>query len=67
MVALAIPATNKATLSVPAASVMAVSMTAAMRTRAMTGAAIAAVRAMGDGESRTAESNGNQTRESWKE
>jgi hypothetical protein len=53
MVAAAIPATTKATLSAPITSVMTVSMiaAAAMKTHAMTGAAIAAIRTMSDGES----------------
>jgi hypothetical protein len=51
--AAAIPATTRATISVPTTSVMTMSMTAAaaMETRAMTGAAIAAIRSMSDGES----------------
>jgi hypothetical protein len=56
-VATAIPTATGTTLTLPAASVMAVSMT---------GAAIAAIRTMSDGESCAPESNGNQTRESSK-
>jgi len=42
---------------------MTVSMTAAMKTHGVAGAAIAAIRTMSDCESRTPESNGNQTHE----
>jgi hypothetical protein len=42
---------------------MTVSMTAAVRTHGVAGAAIAAIRTMSDCESRTPESNGNQTHE----
>jgi hypothetical protein len=53
MVAAAIPAATKATISVPGTSVVTVSMTAAaaMKARAMTGAAIAAIRTMSNSES----------------
>jgi hypothetical protein len=53
MAAAAIPATTRATIPVPTTSVMTVSMTAAaaMETGAMTGAAMAAIRSMSDGES----------------
>jgi hypothetical protein len=63
-VAAAIP-TTRTTLTLPAASVMTVSMTAAvaMKSHAMTGAAVAAIRTMSDGESCTPESDGNQARE----
>lgn len=59
MVAATISATTRATLPVPTTSVMTVSVTAAaaMKTRAVTGAAMAAIRSMSDGESCTAESN----------
>lgn len=52
-VAAAIPATTGATTPVPTTSVMSVSMTAAaaMETPTMTGAVIAAIRSMSDGES----------------
>jgi len=63
MVAAAIPGTPRPTPSLPAASVMTVSMTAAVKTHGVTGAAIAAIRTMSDCESRTPESNGNQTHE----
>lgn len=67
-VAAAIPTTTRITLTLPAASAMTVSMTvaAALKSHAMTGAAIAAIRPMSDGESYTPESNGNQTGESSK-
>ena len=66
--AAAIPATTSTTLTLPAASVMTVSMTvaAALKSHAMTGAAIAAIRTMSYGESCAPESNGNQTRENSK-
>jgi hypothetical protein len=52
VVAAAIPATIRATIPVPTTSVMTVPVTAAaMETRAMTGAAIAAIRSMSDGQS----------------
>ena len=57
-VAAAILTATSTTLNPPAASVMTVSMT---------GAAIAAIRTMSDGESCAPESNENQTRESGKE
>jgi hypothetical protein len=63
MVAAAIPNTPRLTPSPPAASVMTVSMTAAVKTHGVAGTAIAAIRTMSDCESRTPESNGNQTRE----
>jgi hypothetical protein len=50
MNAAAIPST-RATIPVQSTSVMTVSMTAAMKTRTMTGAAIAAIRTMSDSES----------------
>jgi hypothetical protein len=40
---------------------------AALKSHAMTGAAISAIRTMSDGESCAPESNGNQTRENSKE
>jgi hypothetical protein len=63
MVAAAIPNTPRPTPSPPAACVMAVSMTAAVKTHGVAGAAIAAIRTMSDRKSRTPESNGNQTHE----
>jgi hypothetical protein len=53
MGAAAMPATTRATAPVRTTSVMTVSMAAAaaIETRAMTGAAIAAIRSMSDGES----------------
>jgi hypothetical protein len=51
-------ATIRATIPVQSTFVMTVSMTAAaMETRAMTGAAIAAIRSMSDGDSCTPECN----------
>jgi hypothetical protein len=67
LVAAAIPNTPNPTPSVPAASVMTVSMTAAVKTHGVAGAAIAAIRTVSDCESRTPESNGNQTHETSQE
>ena len=50
-IATAIPATTGATLLVPTASVVAVSLAVVMGTCATTGAAIAVTRTIGDGES----------------
>jgi hypothetical protein len=63
MVAAAIPNTPRPTPSLPATSVMTVSMTAAVKTYGVAGAAIAAIRTMSDCKSRAPESNGNQTHE----
>jgi hypothetical protein len=63
MVAAAIPNTPGPTPSRTAAPVMTVSMTAAVKTHGVAGAAIAAIRTMSDCESRTPESDGNQTHE----
>jgi hypothetical protein len=63
IVTAAIPGTSRPTPSLPAASVMAVSMTAAVKTHGVAGAVIAAIRTMSGCKSRTPESNGNQTHE----